>query len=466
MRLRPALDRFVGALCRFVLGLFYRRVEVVGRDRLPPGPKIVVANHVNGLIDPLFVFGPLRLPARTLGKSTLWRIPILRQLLDLAGVIPVYRRQDEGADTARNRETFARSVEELARGATLAIFPEGISHDRPRLQPLRTGAARIALEAELERGPLGLRIVPVGLVFEERGTFRSRALVVVGDPIDPAPEVAAARGDGTDAGGGAEVAAARALTARIATALERVTLNYRSWDEARWIEVGADLFERERLDLPRQRRLSAEFLVRRSLAQGLEALRERHPEEIAATIAAIRDYDRLLATCGLRDEQVVSRYPPGPALSFAMQTLLRILVAAPVAAIGVFANLPPYLVVAAIATRVEETPDQVATYKLFPSLLAYPGAWLAEALVAGWALGLASGLAVAAVAPLAGFVALRFGERSETLWRETRAWLLLRRRGRIAAELRARRVVVERHIEGLVERWRALQPPAESSSRA
>ena len=353
---RRLLDRGVGALSRFVLGLFFRRVEVVGRDRLPAGPRIVVANHVNGLIDPLFVFGPLRLPARTLGKSTLWKIPILAQLLDLAGVVPVYRRQDEGADTARNRETFARSVAELARGATLAIFPEGVSHDRPQLQPLRTGAARIALEAELERGPLGVRIVPVGLVFEERTRFRSRALVVVGEPLDPAPEVALARAD--------EVGAARSLTARIADALERVTLNYRSWEEARWIEVGAGIFERQRLELPRARRLAAEFEVRRSLAEGLEALRERHPEEIAAAVAAIRDYDRLLATCGLRDEQVVSRYPLGPALSFALQTLLRILVAAPVAAVGALANAAPYLAVRAVAARVGDEPNPVATYQL------------------------------------------------------------------------------------------------------
>lgn len=456
--LRRLLDRGVGALSRFVLGLFFRRVEVVGRDRLPAGPRIVVANHVNGLIDPLFVFGPLRLPARTLGKSTLWKIPILAQLLDLAGVVPVYRRQDEGADTARNRETFARSVAELARGATLAIFPEGVSHDRPQLQPLRTGAARIALEAELERGPLGVRIVPVGLVFEERTRFRSRALVVVGEPLDPAPEVALARAD--------EVGAARSLTARIADALERVTLNYRSWEEARWIEVGAGIFERQRLELPRARRLAAEFEVRRSLAEGLEALRERHPEEIAAAVAAIRDYDRLLATCGLRDEQVVSRYPLGPALSFAVQTLLRILVAAPVAAVGALANAAPYLAVRAVAARVGDEPNQVATYKLYPALVAYPLTWAAEGALAAWGLGAAAGLATALVAPLAGFVALRFLERGETLWRETRAFLLLRRRRRIAAELGQRRLAVERGMAALVERWRALQPSGEASSRA
>src|SRR6188768_2780036 len=124
--MRRALDRLIGSLCRRILGLYFRRIEVVGAAKLPRGearvPLVVVANHVNGLIDPLFVLGTLRLPARLLGKSTLWKIPVLAQVLDLAGVIPVYRRQDEGADPAKNLETFARSHDELARGGVVAIF--------------------------------------------------------------------------------------------------------------------------------------------------------------------------------------------------------------------------------------------------------------------------------------------------------------------------------------------------------
>ena len=69
-------------------------------------------------------------------------------------------------------------------------FPEGISHDEPELQPLKTGAARIALGAMERHGPLPVRIVPVGLTFEEKGVFRSRALLVVGEAIDPSGEAA------------------------------------------------------------------------------------------------------------------------------------------------------------------------------------------------------------------------------------------------------------------------------------
>ena len=467
--MRPALDRLVGALSRLVLRVFFRRIEVVGAERLvTDGPLLLVANHVNGLIDALFVFGPLGQRARMLGKSTLWRIPGLASLLDLAGAIPVHRRKDvaEGADPSKNLETFARCHEALARGERIALFPEGISHDEPRLQPLRTGAARIALEAERRFGPLGVRIQPVGLVFEARHRFRSRALVVVGEPIDPAPERALAARD--------ENEAVRTLTARLAEALERVTLNYRSWEDARLIELGARVVDRRDAARGGRGRFSAAFEMRRALADGLVRLRREHPREVAAAAGAALEYEEMLRAAGVSDEQVAARPGLGAAARFVGNTLARLTFASPVAAIGTLLNLVPWLGVAAIARRFRSEPNQIATYKVFPALVLYPATWAAEAFLALRELG--SGLAAAAVAlvaPLSGWIAMRWHERRDVLWRESRAFLFLHGRKRVAGELAARRGAVEREIERLIELWRALQPegsppasPASSSSRA
>src|SRR5205085_6954961 len=142
------LRRVVTAVLRFALRVFFRRIEVVGAEHVPRrGGCLFVLNHPNGLVDPAFLlcFAPRRVSF--LAKSPLFRMPVIGFLVRALDSIPVYRRQDEGADTSRNRETFGRSAALLRRGGTLAICPEGASHSEPYLLPLKTGAARIALGA-------------------------------------------------------------------------------------------------------------------------------------------------------------------------------------------------------------------------------------------------------------------------------------------------------------------------------
>src|SRR5262249_15575856 len=127
---------------------------------------------------------------------------------------------------SRNQETFTRCHEELARGGAVALFPEGISHDQPTLQPLRTGAARIALGASA----VPVVIVPIGLTFEDKRLFRSRLLVCAGEPI----AVGEARADDPEA--------VRALTEAIDAGLRAVTLNTDSWYTARIVERAAEIY--------------------------------------------------------------------------------------------------------------------------------------------------------------------------------------------------------------------------------
>lgn len=434
------------ALARFVLRIFFREVEVVGLDRLPSSkPLVLVANHVNGLIDPVLILGPLPLRPRFLAKSTLWKIPILAQILRAARAIPVYRRQDAGADPSRNEEAFAACHEALAQGEAIALFPEGTSHNEPALQPLKTGAARIVLEAERRLGPLGARIVPVGLTFDERGRFRSRALVRVGEPLDPAPELAAYDRD--------PVAAGRTLTARVDEALRQVTLNYPSWDEARLIARASDLFARPGAALPGDRALSETFDFHRAFLEGYGEMRSRCPEEVAAVAEAVRDYDRLLRAFHLRDDQVAAAYPVSPVARFVGRTLLRLLVLLPLALVGTLLNILPYQIVRLIVRRNRQG-DQEATLKVFPSLALYPAAWIAEGFAAGHWLGMRAGVLTALLGLPTGYVAMLFDERRERFQREARAYLVLRTRRRASAELKAKREAVYRGVTALVAAYR------------
>ena len=143
------LRRVITVVLRFALRIFFRRVEVVGREHVPRrGACLFVLNHPNALVDPAFLlcFAPRRVSF--LAKSPLFRMPVVGFFVRALDSIPVYRKQDEGEDaSSRNRETFERSAGLLRRGGTLAICPEGASHSEPYLLPLKTGAARIALGA-------------------------------------------------------------------------------------------------------------------------------------------------------------------------------------------------------------------------------------------------------------------------------------------------------------------------------
>jgi glycerol-3-phosphate O-acyltransferase/dihydroxyacetone phosphate acyltransferase len=72
----------------------------------------------------------------------------------------------------------------LAGKALVALFPEGISHDESMLQPLKTGAARIALGTAVHDGVPGVVAVAVGLTYDAKARFRSRALVRVGEALE------------------------------------------------------------------------------------------------------------------------------------------------------------------------------------------------------------------------------------------------------------------------------------------
>src|SRR5438105_11260751 len=185
--------RIVRALARFLLWLFYRRIEVVGREHIPEsGGVIVAANHHNALVDAMLIIATVPRAITVLANAPLFRHPLIGPPLRLIGAVPVHRRAEAGDDPRKNEEMFAAAIEALCAGGVILIFPEGRTQPQPILLPLRTGAARLALGTERAAGGVSrVTLLPVGMVFHDPGTFRSATVqITVGTAVTTADLVA------------------------------------------------------------------------------------------------------------------------------------------------------------------------------------------------------------------------------------------------------------------------------------
>lgn len=392
------------AVSRLVLRVFYRRLEAAGLERIPAsGPTILVLNHPNGLMDPLLLLCLSPRPVSFLAKSTLFRMPFVSLFVKAFGSIPVYRPQDAEADVRRNRETFAKARDLLRRGGVLALFPEGVSHDEPRLMPLKSGAGRIALGAAAE-GPV--TIVPAGLTYEARDLFRSAALLSVAEPFTVEPIALDEKGEPPRT-------AVKALTERLRSALEGATLQADDTPTLRLAAFAESL-------LPPAGGLEARVAVRRLLLERASLLRGKAPERLDALVARLGRFRELLEGARLSPDGLDAGTARVELAASMLAALLVGLFLAPPALLGLLAHAPAYRLVGKLAPRLAKgNTDIVATIKVLGAFLFFPLTWIALGTAAGLLWGLALGLLVGLALPLLGTLALLLLER----WEATRVAL-------------------------------------------
>ncbi len=352
------MRRLIAWIGRFATSLLLRRLEVADLDRLPEGrPVLLVANHFNGFVDPLVITSALgRLP-RFVAKAGLRRVPVAGFVLRRAGVVFVRRKGDDGGAVG-NEDAFAECHRALAAGDTVAIFPEGTTHDRPRMDPLKTGAARIALGARTA-GAEGLAIVPVGLTFPDKVALRSSALVQVGHPIEL--DVVVPTGTGAD-----DVEAVRQLTAVIDRGLRAVSPDFDDVETALALEQAAHLALTS-VDGP-EPSLEDRYDLARRLGRAEPAVR-----------AAVRDqvgrYTTLLSGLHLTDDDIVRPTNPARLLRSALGIAVLVVLLGSIVAATIVVNVWPTALVA-LASLLVRTPVSKGTVRALVGLLAFPAAWV------------------------------------------------------------------------------------------
>src|SRR5215213_3824228 len=417
----------VQAVISVALRLFFRRIETSRAHLVPAsGALIFVLNHPNGLIDPGLVFVALPRRISFLAKSTLFRIPVAGWLLRTVEALPLYRRADAGEDVSQNLRTFEACRRRLLRGRCVALFPEGLSHSAPKLRPVKTGAARIALGSAVP----GLKIVPVGLYYTSKTSFRGEALLRFGEALDVPPVE-------PDESGEPPRDAVRELSARIEEALLGVTLNVETeeqLDAARKAErLFSSVYEGLNVRLPLAERfdflrgLSAQLFARLSAAKGFEDLRRR-----------ILRHEAELERIGIAPENLsLSRHSRWYVLRHFLLRASILLVLLPLTVAGAVLHLPAYLICVLLARLFpKHGVDEIApTVRILAAILLMPLTWLVVAALVFYNWRWEAALASLPVSVVCGYVALRSLEELYDMRGWFKALLLLVRRRKLFLRL-------------------------------
>jgi glycerol-3-phosphate O-acyltransferase / dihydroxyacetone phosphate acyltransferase len=422
--------RLIHAIIATALRLFFRRIETSNVQLVPPsGPVVFVLNHPNGLIDPALVFCALPRRVSFLAKSTLFHMPVLGSLMRIVEALPLYRRVDTGEDSSKNLKTFEACHQLLRQGRCIALFPEGFSHSATHLQPIKTGAARIALGAlsiGSDNSLPSLLIMPVGLYYTSKTSFRSEALIRFGLPMEVFPIK-------LDENGEPPRDEVLELSERIGESLTSVTLNVEDDIALSDVTKAQQLFSSfyETIDI--RRSLTDAFSLLRRLAEKRRFYNLRSPKQITMLKERIERYEKELDSIGIRPQNLslTSHTRWQVIIHFLTRTLL-LLIALPFTLIGTLIHLPAYISCSILAKLFGKhgVDDIAPTVKILAAILFMPLTWLLVSISIYFLLGWRLALLAFPSSIVCGYIALRSIEEFQDMKGWYRAvLLLLRRRG-------------------------------------
>ncbi len=180
-------DLFYKSLKKYTsaaLWFYFKKWQVRFVAPVPDGPVIFVANHQNAFLDAVILGCSTHRDPWFLTRANVFQKDLVKKILNALKMTPVYRFRDGFSTLRKNDEVIDNCVKLLKQKEAILIFGEGNHDEHWRLRPLQKGFARIALKAEEENNwNLNVKIVPVGLQYDDHKKFRSRVLITFGEPI-------------------------------------------------------------------------------------------------------------------------------------------------------------------------------------------------------------------------------------------------------------------------------------------
>jgi glycerol-3-phosphate O-acyltransferase / dihydroxyacetone phosphate acyltransferase len=393
-------------------------------------------------MDPIVTASLLKQPIYFIAKSTVFGSKFQNWLLHKMHLIPINRREDSPEQTVSNKEAFAATYEALEQNKTILIFPEGNSFNQRRLRKLKTGTARMALNAETaDNNTSGIRILPVGLNYSAPTRFRSKVFVNIGEPICIADYAADFKQD--------EQATVLALTEEMKLRMEQLIIHTPT-DEEDELAKQVKILYKDRIAADAPTTMPPhehDFRMSRAIIRSINYFSQTDPKRVAALKKSISNYMLELKRLSLRDALLGK----GKAVVVRQSVLglMYMILGFPVYLYGLVHNYIPYIIPSKVAQAITKEQEWRSPIMLSVGIFTFPIFYVLEVwLVAKWVNIEPTWLIIYALSlPLSGFFTLRFWN---SLLHTKDHWLLLRlffRRHQVVEKLYTQRQAIISELE-------------------
>ena len=174
-----AQHRIARLWARIAVRVSLSKLTVEGAENFYKHPVAVYASNHTSYMDTPVIFASLPFQFRILAKKELWRMPFIGWYLRRSGQMPI--------DTVNPHATLSslgEGVKVLRSGMPLFVFPEGSRTPTGELLPFLSGAAFLAIRAQVPLVPIGLSGVYDLLPIHARHFYPSKLTLRVGAPIE------------------------------------------------------------------------------------------------------------------------------------------------------------------------------------------------------------------------------------------------------------------------------------------
>ena len=339
--------------------LFFNQISIQNKQIVPnTSPIIFVANHPNFFMDPLIIGSYCPRQLYFFAKSTLFNSPLKKRILTRLNLVPVYRKIDDKENMGGNVNSFNKGYRILENNGAFLIFPEGISVGKRVLEKIKTGAARIGLEAELKNDfALNIVIIPIGLSYSDQVRFRSNIMIRFGSPIELSKFEKEYKRN--------EVETVKKVTLIIENSLNNLT-NYYQTDQIEDIVQGLELIYKMELMTELGMEVdnkNDDFIISKILTDAVQWYKDNEPALIIEFREKLNEYIDLLKQLDIRDEFLdpVRQEKRGWGKT---KTILFLVIGSPLFIWGIITNYIPYILPRVLVEITNKDQSEEASWKL------------------------------------------------------------------------------------------------------